>query len=225
MSQFYSAGLFGPAIPDSGVSHLTFDDEDTSGLTATDVWGGYNGEIIGALSGSSGIAEYDSGEAYSFDGSGDHVLIQNFPWPANSMSISFWHELDNTKVNNVLFETETTDPRLTIRVDTTNGYDVFSNTGTTNNGSVSTGVRRFVTVVADATNSKLVCYIDGSELFSSSGFTAYSSGIIDLKIGSYYGHSSENNHYGGIIDDIRFYDKPLTASEVSNLYNSGSING
>jgi hypothetical protein len=190
------------------------------------VWGGHDGEIIGASTGTTGITDYDSGEAYTLDGSGDHVLVEDFPWPADSLSLSFWHELDNTNSNNALFETETSNPEMVIRVDTSNGYDILiDGVVSTNNGSESTGTPRFITVVADEPNGEFVLYRDASELFTVGSFSGFSSATIDFKIGSFYGALSSNDHYGGIIDGARIYDKALSSSEVSDLYNTGSIDG
>jgi len=37
--------------------------------------------------------------------------------------------------------------------------------------------------------------------------------------------SRDQNYWDGYIDDLRIYDKELSNTEVSNLYNTGIIDG
>ena len=69
--------------------------------------------------------------------------------------------------------------------------------------------------------SGITIYVDGSAVASTASQDALDDSILraeSLTIGS-----SEGTHYmDGWMDDVRIYDKELTSTEVSNLYNAGA---
>lgn len=93
-----------------------------------------------------------------------------------------------------------------------------------NNESEATSSSDFagewVHLVATADGSTNRLYVDGGEVDSVS-FSGYDTGN-DYRIGE---RADGSGNYGGDIDDVRIYDKVLTATEVNNLYNTGSISG
>jgi hypothetical protein len=62
-------------------------------------------------------------------------------------------------------------------------------------------------------------YLDGGQV-DSAGSGPKPSGGRTFKIG---GQTDFGHYWDGRIDDVRVYDKGLTSTEVSNLYNTGSI--
>lgn len=95
----------------------------------------------------------------------------------------------------------------------------------TSNGSIGLGNWYHYTGVIDRNQGELRSYIDGERKVSTSVDTNDTVSHNDpLRIGfdAYSGNSSYSP-LNGRLDDIRLYNKPLSDEEVSNLYNTGSI--
>jgi len=86
--------------------------------------------------------------------------------------------------------------------------------------SVSTSTWQMLAVTYDGSNVRhyLNGVEDGNSPFSRSG--DIQTGSYDLQFGILTGNS---NKYDGLIDEVRIYDRALTASEISTLYNGGSV--
>jgi len=205
----------GSAIPDSGVSRLTFDDADTEGGTALDVWGNNDGTINGATTGVSGIAGYDSGQAYSFGGD-DYVSLPAYP-NFSAFSVSIW-------VNG--------DGGTAVGLTENNNIEIRENNNTwafrMNNSTYIDGPGGNFN-----SDTHLVATWDGStrEWFvnASSQGTLSTTTNGQKAEGTAIGRRSDVGGFEafltGVADDFRVYDGRLTATEVSNLYNTGSIDG
>jgi hypothetical protein len=191
------------------------------------VWNGNDATINGATTGVSGLANYDSGEAYSFNRSnGDDVqtpigdTFSTFSWSA-------WVYLDSVSNNpqTVISTRDDSDNGAGLRErgnDQWEFYGMDSDAGsfnTVSNSSLNTGTTYHLVGVIDTNQIRL--YVDGS-LAGSSPFGTYSNGNYDIRIGE---QARGGGHFPGDIDDPRIYDKGLTDSEASNLYNTGSISG
>jgi len=71
--------------------------------------------------------------------------------------------------------------------------------------------------------NSLDLYIDGSSV---AGTTSIDGSGLDGSLAPDIGRTpNENNYFDGLLDDLRIYSKPLSSSEVSNLYNTGDIGG
>jgi len=68
-------------------------------------------------------------------------------------------------------------------------------------------------------------YIDGSQVDSATENIGYDNTAIDKTTFGALGRSSTGNYFGGLVDDVRTYNKALSSTEVLNLNNSGSIDG
>jgi hypothetical protein len=206
-------------IPDSGISRLTFDDADTGGGTATDVWGGYDGTINGATTGVSG----ELGEAYSFDGNDDEVFVSDVVSNgivSGAFSVSVWVYLEGTGLQGIFDFLNQTEDTLLYHVDSGGGPWHFStNSGQSDEVQAGTNpTQTWTHLVATVDGSEQTLYQDGSQIGSNTDAVSisYSDGIV-------FGQYGSGNFFGGRLDDPRVYGKALTATEVSNLYNSGSI--
>lgn len=222
----------GNAIPDSGVTRLTLDDADTSGGTTTDVWGDNDGTINGATSGVSGANQtYTTNEGFSFDGTDDYVNSGGFD-VGQGVSVAAWLRFssnDNSDVIPVNKRASSGDNLgINIEYGTRASGEIDCFVATDNGSEPTVGS----TAVDDGAWHHIVGTFDGSEieLFvdgSSEGTTALSgdqSSSSELAIGKNHSSGDFNNrHYDGDIDDVRVYDKGLSATEASDLYNTGSI--
>jgi len=222
MSGFLSAGIVGePDIPDSGIARLTFDDADTSGSTSNDVWGDNDGSISGATTGVSGANQtYSTAQAYDFDGADDYVNagVVSVAWES-AFSLAAWVNPDDTSGFNVIIGGDDGGSERAFQFKINSGSLEFvgPDVGTQITGStVSTGSWTHVVVTYDG--STVALYQDGSSDTSASG--SANSGDPSVFIGA---RTASAEHFDGTIDDPRIWNKALSSTEVSDLYNTGSI--
>jgi hypothetical protein len=214
------------AIPDSGVGRLTFDNDDTSSGTALDIWNNNDGTINGPTTGVGGITGYDSSQAYDFDGTDDYVAIPlNFDdytsvgftfgcWiNPNSFTSTMCSSTDGTNQQN--FDVSSDGVRWT----TFDGSTVY---GVSKAGSFNSATTYFLVAVYDPSNGYTIYQDDATELGSSADTTFVTDGT-NQHIGDRAGDGSFP--MDGVIDDPRLYSKPLSTTEISNWYNTGSISG
>ena len=221
------------AIPDSGVFRLTFDDAHTSGSTAEDIWNGNDGTINGATTGVSGANQtYTTNEAYSFDevddvvnlGSGSQISAFEGP-----KSVAAWFKTSSSGSDKCVWGFRRDNPSYSQFIIVNDSVEGVLNSADETLTSVtsSTGFEDgnwhhvvFVMVPSDS----LYLYIDGSlEDSVSNPVSTYSETTetgIGLRLGQY-----DDLPFGGGIDDPRQYAEELTSTQVSNLYNTGSISG
>jgi hypothetical protein len=223
--------VFEPAIPDSGVSRWTFDNDDTSGSTAIDVWGGNDGTINGATTGVSGANQtYTTNEAYSFDGANDEVNVgdvsdfQNF----SSFTLTAWVSPNSSAESEEQgIITKATGGQggvaFGLRTSKNSGYRLSINEGgfhRAEGGTTQVGTWQFV--VGWYNGSEMRLYVDNTLVDSNTNpFGALQSRPEPVLIGN----RDDGLFFDGDIDDPRVFDKALSSSELSNLYNTGRIDG
>jgi len=214
--------------PASLVSHWTFDTADTNSGTAVDTVGSNDGTISGATTGVSGANQtYTTNEAYSFDGSDDFVEVADDASLSitGDISISAWLKLDGANANNFFQGISSKAGGASVGYSfmlTSSGLDYAVRIDGSRH-TINTGPPQgtWVHTTAVLSGSTVTFYEDGSAVSSTSANTlgSTSSGAF------YIGRNSWNadDGFNGDIDDVRVYDKALTSTEVSNLYNNGRI--
>lgn len=219
----------GTEIPDSGIARYTFDSDDTDSGTAVDVWNGNDATINGATTGESGANQtYTTNEAYSFDGNDD--IKASGVWDGEGpVSMFLWVKFDSTGAQRFLTsESDETSgsKKFIFRYD--NGgnqkLNLFIDDGTGSNAfrsstALSTGTWYHVGWSRDR-NGNYTCWINGSSDTTASSGAGQINHTSDFVVGSYQNNSF---YLHGDVDDVRVYSRELTAAEVSNLYNDGSI--
>jgi hypothetical protein len=226
-----------PDITASGVARWTFDNADTQGGTAVDVFGNNDATINGATTGVPGANEtYTTNQAYRFDGSNDDVQTpigppsqSDFSWavwmkPASGAEgaiMSNWGSFRPTGAN-LAWDYESSN-RATFSIrDNSNGDNAEVETS-----FLSTNTWHHIIAVRDynpsAKSGQLTLYVDGSDDTNNAGNdqTADDISTANVRIGA----SGLNGTFDGDIDDARVYNGALNSTEASNLYNTGSING
>jgi hypothetical protein len=211
------------AIPDSGVVRYTFDKADTNVSTAIDMWNGNDGTINGATTGISGSNQtYTTNEAYDFDGIDDNVdtSISDIA----TATLTAWVNLDSADSNNrEIISTRNSDSGGGLRYGDSNDnrWALYTRNGgswTAVAGSIaSTNTWVHLAGVIDD-NNQLILYENGSKVASA--------GIGSRNLGNQYrvGERPDGSDiFDGSIDDVRIYDKALSETEISNLYNTGEI--
>jgi hypothetical protein len=205
------------AIPDSGVARYTFNNADTSAGTAIDSWGNNDATINGATTGVSG----ELGEAYDFDGTNDYV---DTPVSAISggMSISVWANASSTQNSgfaSIISNREESGASAETEIDfNTDNSEMAAYLGETEVASATLITDQWVHHCLTWNGSTAEYYVDGSSVGTESVGSVVTSR--DFDIGR---RPVGDNHIVATIDDPRIYDKGLSSTEVSNLYNTGSI--
>ena len=62
----------------------------------------------------------------------------------------------------------------------------------------------------------------GSFRVNQTNHEAFDHGGLELSIGACNDDSTQDEFYGGLIDEVTVFTKALSASEVSDIYNSGA---
>ena len=207
------------------VSWWTFNNNNTLGTTSIDVVSGNNGTLRGGvLTNRSGKI----GQAYGFDGTNDDVQIPDSAlYDFTELSIEAWIFMNTTcGGKNTIFGTKGASVEWELIFDCAAGQDIewridSSPSGATtlsdSGGHPKTGYHH---VVVTATLLNMTIYFNGT----STG----SLGIV--KLGNYnaedfiYVGSDDGgaNFNFGLIDEVKLYNRSLSASEVLELYNNGS---
>ncbi|HVZ75730.1 MAG TPA: LamG-like jellyroll fold domain-containing protein [Candidatus Paceibacterota bacterium] len=168
------------------------------------------------------------GQALKFDGSASYISIpRSVTLEPTTISFGAWFRATSTTTNTrILSKTESGGYSLAFN-DTVTGLDATVNIGGTYYYVTDTNIAQNTWYYAMATydGETLRLYVNGvdvSDNTSPSGAIRYTSAIRDC-IGSEAGSSGcgAGNYFPGSIDDVRIYNRALSASEVAQLYQMG----
>jgi hypothetical protein len=233
MSGFLSAGIVGgPDIPDSGVSRWAFD--EGSGSTAIDEWGGNDASIVGATY---TTASQVGSHALEFDGVGDEVNAGDpadgsLDFGTGDFSIAVWVNINDLQTNRVLAAKNNSQSGdgWSFEVLSDGRVAWYRGNGATANNlsqvadsTLSTSTWYLLTATIDY-NTEVSIYINDAEASYSNIYSNWASvsNSYDFRIGRHEGLARDMD---GKMDDPRIFDKELSSTEVSNLYNTGNISG
>ena len=230
----------GATDPDDGTTEPGSDVSDTlgywafdegSGTVASDSAGTQDGAIVGATWTSGQIAG-----ALSFDGKDDHVDLGGLDVTGSAMTLTAWFRADAFKTP----ACGSSDCRIISKADGSGEGDhhwmlsPISKSGAVrlrfrlrtggktdtliaSSGNLSTGTWHHAAAVYDGSAMRL--YLDGVEVGSRS-----KSGPLDTNgaVGAWIGGNPDGSRYwDGAIDDVRIYDRALSASEIAALHADG----
>jgi hypothetical protein len=211
-----------PTIPSSGISRYEFEQD------VTDSWGSNDGTdntSAGYVTGNVGIYAKD------FDGTDDYVDTGGAivdPSSSGSFSVAGWVKTTTTDTEDFWTQgnSSNSDPQVRMGKDGSNSvFNIRSDSGGSNNSysvfgaTIDDGNWHHVCITYDSQTMELYTDggSDGTENRNSESVTTDRTTIGAL------GRTSLALHWDGQIDDVRIYDKALSSTEVSNLYNNGSI--
>jgi hypothetical protein len=202
---------------------------ETSGSTATDFTGNYNGTYLnGVTLGVPGAIAADPDTAARFDGSTGEVALPPLPSAAGDFSVEGWSFLTSSKnTNNTVYGAKGT-VRIMARPGAQNsptvGYAGVWLNGTEYalqpTGSAS-NVNTWVHWVLTRAGSTLTLYRNGAIIGQRNDLPATATANLSGNIGQ---HGGGLYPLTGTIDEVAVYNAALSASDVSNDYNT-AVNG
>lgn len=215
VSQLYTAAKknYTSSAPMEGLVgwwKMDVSDMSATGATLYDKSGkNNNGTVTGTTTSTGRIAQ-----ARSFNGTSDKISISNVDMAAASSTFAIWFRANAL---NLVIAGKSGDADTYIYPPNSTRIDVQTDTSlTVKNFTVPTmslGVWYHLVVTRGSNTTRL--YLNGVE--SSSGGQTQTDAMTINQIGTY---SSGSLWWNGALDDVRFYNRALSATEVSQLYNS-----
>jgi hypothetical protein len=186
-------------------------------------WRGYNSDGI--------TFNFSGSNTHSgvFDGSADWVVVGTVGDLNTSSDFSFtaWFNLDGTPSNESLMGagSGSTSNRVwiainnstSIRIGVGNAFDDFTVSTLTTNGT------QWYHLAATVSGTTATLYLDGSSVGSATCSSPTSTAFNDLRLGALNGTGSfggNTNPFGGYLDEMSIFNRAITSTEVSNIYNN-----
>lgn len=191
---------------------------------ADDAVGGNHGTVQGAVLTTNRFG--DSNSAYSFNGIDAYIDCGNKPefnTGTNDFTISAWIRTQGSQVNKYIVGKYSANISGSYGLGTSGSSISYafiwplnqsSPNVTSGNASLSNGSWHQLTAVYQR-NSALSIYRDG---ILESQTTISQTNVITNSFPLLIGKVSSSPTFGGLIDDVRFYQRALSSYEVSNLY-------
>ncbi|MHC4457061.1 MAG: LamG-like jellyroll fold domain-containing protein [Planctomycetota bacterium] len=205
------------------VAHWKFD--EGSGTTANDSAGSNHGTVYGATWTSGQI-----GGALSFDGDDDYVLVpdsDSISIGNQDCTISAWIRPNAFGFVIVSKVKDTADKEYDMKIvgDGKIHVSVEKNANNqyaeTTTSPITTSIWQHVAVTFDSSTTTPVFYYNGAFQASTSKINTLPDELDDdLYIGK-AGGTYTGGHIDGLIDDIRIYNRVLSAEEIEELYQGG----
>lgn len=211
----------GSAIPDSGISRYKFeDDSDTSVLV--DSWGNNDGSLVNG-------PVYVTG-GVEFDGTDDYGEVPNATVPFGTGVFSVALRMSSSATGTdyqTHYGLRNSGTGHDIKIHHYNGtlrFQYFGASGVTETIDTGTdyrdGAEHLLTFVIDSNGSE--GFVDGTSVGTAAADTFDFNGE-SPRVAGWGGSGGGGRESAMTAFDKRTYDKRLSATEVSNLYNNGSI--
>jgi len=196
----------------------------TADNTPNDALGTYNGTLTNGATYGTGIIN----QGFSFDGVNDYATISptfgaSLTAPTSAFTYSAW--VYKTKSGQgFIIQNGTVDMGASLYVQSGGYIGLYYNgalqqTGSTiSAGFVSLNTWHHLVAVYDGAGS-VTFYKNATNAGTKSISWTDGTGTCNTYVGSYSGIS---NYFGGIIDEVGVWNRALSASEVTELYNSGA---
>jgi len=221
-------------ITDGLVGYWTFDGSDTDTVSAADSSGQGND---GTLNGGPVPAIGKIGQAIKFDGIDDIITVSGTNKPTvDEVTISAWVKINNFRSANhhviasdisgnngfymTIYRASATN-RLYLSV--RNGTSSETHYATIDGGLLEFGRWYHIAAKYDKTAEEISYYVNGvkdSEVDTvAGGFGSIAQNTQNMDIG--HDTSISTSQFDGTIDDLRIYNRALSADEITALYNMG----
>ena len=237
-------GYTQPVVTDGLVSYWTFDEQDIVGGTVKDVWGENDGKIVGDPK----VVDGQVGEALEFDGSDDYVNLTNlgdFGEKVGASTFEAWVKTSFKKDWTTLFKVLDQGCNMAWAIDVNRSakagfplaedivhYYVRQKSAAGCNAiaveiefPLSDGKwHHIVFGIVDPGNSEVSVYMDGEPqeiiVGDAKKLDTFIPFVEPVYIGAANNRGNVERHFPGIIDEVRIYDRPLTADEVTRNFES-----
>jgi type II secretory pathway pseudopilin PulG len=163
-----------------------------------------------------------AGNALSFSGSSNYVTA-NAINPASGITVSAWVYSTNFNQNGMVVEEDPKDTEWELFF--SNNLLRWSGGDTTVVTSTIPSNSNWHFIAATQTGTSAVLYVDGTAVASGT-ITAIGNSGLGTSIGRYYYNAGQYGGYyfTGTIDEVKVYDRPLSATEIGTLYSGGTVN-
>jgi hypothetical protein len=209
------------SLQDGLVGHWTFDGPDMVSNVADVSGQGNNGTLVNFTSTTTVIGKL--GQALEFDGVDDNVDVGNDASldPTTEMSIGVWFKTGATGVAQTIYysylsnadaiEFRIRNDKLEVRTNASVSWTSFPFiTGVTN---VVDGEWHYGVFVLSNSGQTLTLYLDGVSDGTTTGDAVSGFSPIINRIGK-----GSTQKFNGMLDDVRVYNRALSADEVKQLY-------
>ncbi len=204
-----------PAIDRGLVGHWSFDGKDmlqnvkdTSGL-------GNNGNLVGYTSTTTVTGKI--GQALTFNGSNQYVNAgSGIPLDSNNWTIHMWLNLSGSLTGVMRFLSYYGDGPTFWNAGA--GALSIVHTGTIDQScNITLVTNKWTAITATRSGSTIRCYLNGAQTVQNTSFSATYTADTSVRIGN---STAFNEPWSGSVDDVRIYNRALSASEVKQLYNA-----
>ena len=185
----------------------------TNVLDSLGVLNGVSGRNTNVFSTASGKVN----RGFDFDGTNDNITVSNFQFGGSSGSISFWMNMDTTS-NVQLIDGDNVANGINMQIFGTG--KIYARVGGETfliSATLSAETWYHVVFTWDGANHKL--YIDAGTPVSKASAVGTSTDSRTIHIAQI---NTGNFKFNGKLDEIGIWDRALSASEVTQLYNSGT---
>jgi hypothetical protein len=238
--QLYNAGApktnvtLAPTGLKSGlVGHWTFDGKNMTNGRVDDISGQGNHGNTSGISTSTFYTVGKMGQGAQFDGVDDNITL---PLAASlapsSITVSTWIKTNSSATQDIIAKANVNNShhswelslnssgKAILGINTSSGSN--PDYTITSNASISLNAWTLITATYSSSGPMAV-YINGvlDNSATVAGGTIRATASIPTYIGTKLGSPSFVNYFSGNIDDVRIYDRVLTASEILQLYNAG----
>jgi len=174
---------------------------------------GNNGNLVGFGATSSAVVAGKIGQALKFNGSTSYVNVPTISIPSD-ITVSAWVFSQNFNQNGMIVEKEPVNTDWELFFDSNLEWRGGSANAPVSCSNPSNN--KWHMISATQTGTSVRVYKDGVQCNSGS-FTAIQNGATAIQIGRY----NSGYYFNGSLDDIRIYNRALSAQEVAQLYNMG----
>ena len=231
-------------VTDGLVSYWTFDEQDITDNTVKDVWGNNNGIIVGEPK----IVAGQVGDALEFDGAEDYVNLTNlgdFGSHVGTSTFEAWVKTDFKNDWTTLFKVLDAGCNMAWAIDVNRSakspfpfaedvvhYYVRQESAAGCNDiavqiefALSDGKwHHVVFAITDAGEPKIDIYMDGQPqdviVGKEKELDTFAPFVEPVYIGAANNRGKVERFFPGVIDEVRIYNRPLTADEVSRNFKS-----
>jgi hypothetical protein len=221
------------AVVDGLVAWYRFEDSTNTAIDATNALGvganqtAFDGTVNGAsFVPNDGVTDVVSGPnsgAYDFDGTDDEINAGPSPsLSPNRITISCFVKPDDVSTRQQIIARDRQNNRdYQLQIAGLVGaqnilFTLFpADEIGTSSAPLSTGI--YTHVVATYDGSELALYIDGQKIKSKNNVFTPNTNSTDTKIGSRV-FSGGKDFFDGSLDDVRIYNRALSASEINQIY-------